>query len=322
MRWAEGLLAFVHRSPLTAVLGGLVVLQLITVGVLAQTGDWSYSFGDALTGALLVTVELVLLYSLGYVLGGPLLAVAAGVVWIVLPPLVLRYWVVGGNPPTNYETPYHEQFLPIAFGFEAPGAATAGCLLLLSGWLVFAPLARRTLTGAGAGAAAGAAAGVAALVHPRVWPALAAPILGLAVARRPRACLACAATAILGLAALAVFRHVPGIHPGWHTTGVSLDLFREYGWSRRLAEYLPLAGLIGLAIRFPAAAAFFGWLLVALIVFPLGRPLSLLPLLVALVPSVPVYVLLTACISLLVPQGRARTVSVPEPGPRGQPAGG
>ena len=101
--------------------------------------------------------------------------------------------------------------------------------------------ARATL---GAGAGAGAAAGAAALAHPRVWPALAAPVLALAVARRPRRRSLCGRGRWSRWArALALFRDVPGIHPGWHTIGQNIDQFREFSWSRRVLEYLPLAGL-------------------------------------------------------------------------------
>ena len=50
---------------------------------------------------------------------------------------------------------------------------------------------------------------------------------------------------------------------------------REFSWSRRLLEYLPLAGVVGLARRSGAAAAFFGEIgLVALVILPLSRPLG------------------------------------------------
>ncbi len=310
MRQAESALEQVRELPAAAVIGALAALQLVSLVLLAHTGDWSYSAGDAVVGAALVTAELVLLYGIGRLLGGALFGLLAGLVWVVGPLVLLRYWVAGGNPLTDFDPIYHEQFLPSAFGFVAPGAVAAGCLLLLSGWLVLAPLTRTTV----AAAAAGAAAGAAALAHPRVWPALAAPVLAFAVARRPRAALASAATALLGLAALALFRDVPGIHPGWHSIGVGIDQFREFSWSRRFLEYLPLAGLVGLARRSVPAAAFFGWLLVTVIVFPLARPLDLLHLLGTLVPGLPVYALLTASIVFLVPRGNAATASVrPEP---------
>ncbi len=37
------------------------------------------------------------------------------------------------------------------------------------------------------------------------------------------------------------------IHFNWNTFRGNLDGFREWGWSKRLLEWLPIAGLIGLA---------------------------------------------------------------------------
>ena len=309
MRWADALLDRLRGLPWAVVVAGLVALQLLALAALARSGDWTYLAGDAAGGAALVTAELVLLYGIGHVLGGPLFGLGAGLLWIVAPLVLLRYWVVGGSPPTDFTPIYHDRFLPAAFGFQAPGAVAAGCLLLASAWLVLAALGRPQLTAI----AAGAAAGGAALAQPRVWPALAAPVLAFAIARKPRTALLCAVAALTGLGALALFRNVPGIHPGWHTMGASLDHFREFSWSRRVLEYLPLAGLIGLARRSPAAAVFFGWLLVTVILFPLGRPLDLLPLLDALVPGLPAYALLAASVAFLVPHRRPVAAAAVQP---------
>ena len=56
---------------------------------------------------------------------------------------------------------------------------------------------------------------------------------------------------------------------------------------------------------------FFGWVFVTVIVFTLGRPLDLLPLLGALVPGLPVYALLTASIVFLVPRVSAAAARAP-----------
>jgi hypothetical protein len=310
MRRVDAAAEALRRLPTGVAFGGLATLQLLSLAALAQTGDWSPSPSDAVVGAALATAELALLYGIGRLLGGPPMALLTGLVWIVAPLVLLRYWVVGGRPPTDFGPIYHEQFLPSAFGLVAPGAVAAGCLLLLSGWLVLAPLPRATV----AAAAAGAAVAAAAVVHPRVWPALAAPALAYAAARRPRAVLASAAAALLGLAALALVRDVPGLNTSWHGIGVGLDQFREFSWSRRVLEYLPLAGLIGLARRSTSGAVFFGWLLATVIVVPLGRPLDLLSLLGAIVPGLPVYALLTASIVFLVPGVSAAAAHArPEP---------
>ena len=311
MRWAEGLAARLRALAPAGAAAGLVVRQLLVLAGLARTGHWGAGAGHALVGAALACVEVVLIYAVGLVVAGRLFALWAGLVWVVAPVLLLRYWVTGGNPPTDFTPVYHDQFLRAAFGFEAAWAVVAGALLLASALLALVPT-RHDLALA---AAAGAAAAGAALAHPLAWPALGAPVLALALARRPRAALLCAGVVLAGLGVLAATRGVPGIHPGWHTMGASLDHFREWSWSRRVLEYLPLAGLVGLAIRRPPAAGFFGWLLVTVIVFPLGRPLELLPLLFALVPGLPAYAFLTASIALLVPQRRAAPATAPSPEP-------
>ena len=115
-----------------------------------------------------------------------------------------------------------------------------------------------------------------------------------------------------GLVALALFRDVPHVAFGWHQMGQSLDSVREFSWSRRVLEYLPLAGVVGLSRRSAAAAAFFGVVLVALVILPLSRPLGLTGYLLAIVPGVPVYWLLTACIPFLVPRVRRQKVALSE----------
>jgi hypothetical protein len=98
---------------------------------------------------------------------------------------------------------------------------------------------------------------------------------------------------------------VPHVAFGWHQSGRTLDSVREFSWSRRLLEYLPLAGVVGLARRSAPAAAFFTVVLVAVVILPLSRPLDLTGYLLAIVPGVPVYWLLTASIPFLVPRPRA-----------------
>ena len=117
---------------------------------------------------------------------------------------------------------------------------------------------------------------------------------------------------MLGRGALALFRHVPGIHPGWHRIGLNLDQFREYSWSRRVLEYLPLAGFVGLGLRHRPAAAFFGWLLAdrdPVHVRPRADTCSQLTL--ALVPGYATYALLTA--SIVLPSRAAAPPRPPRP---------
>jgi hypothetical protein len=305
-----------RQIPPVAACGGLVLLQLLVVGGLERGGGWTFTTADAAGAAALISAELVLLYGVATAISGRLFAIGAALLWIVAPVLLLRFWIAGGYPLVDFATVFHEEFLPKAFGFDAREAVVAGCLLLGSGWLVVGQRGDRWPIGA----AAGVTAGAAAFAHPRLWPALAAPVLAFAVARRPRAAAACGVVVAAGLGFLALTRGLPGIHPGWHRTGVNLDQLREFSWSRRLLEYLPLAGLVGLARKSAPAAAYFGWLLLTAIIFPFGRVLNLLELLAAITPALAVYALLTASIVFLVPHRRRAAAA--EPATRDEPATG
>jgi hypothetical protein len=305
MRWADAWIERGRRVPPLVPLIALAVLQLVVLAGLAHGQGWSYSTGDAVLGALLVTADLVLVCAVAFTIGGRLMGLLAGIAWVLAPAVLTRYFVAGGSPLVDFGTVFRQEVLPYAYGFAAPGAVVAGGLLLVSAWIALAPQARSLAGELGSGAAAGAAIGAAALFHPLLWPAVLAPALALVFARRLRAALAAAAVAVLlGLAALALFRYVPGIHPGWSTIGHNIDQFREFSWSRRVLEYLPLAGFVGLALRHRPAAAFFGWLLLTAIVFPLGRELTLTELMLALVPGYASYAVLAASVVLLVPSRR------------------
>jgi hypothetical protein len=89
-----------------------------------------------------------------------------------------------------------------------------------------------------------------------------------------------------------------------HALNGNLLQIREYGWSLRIAEYLPLAGLVGAFARSRRLGLLLtAWLALAVVV-PMahtrtgGFPVSLLR---AIVPGLPAYLLLTACIVYLVP---------------------
>src|SRR5262245_9621699 len=190
MQWVDALVERGRKVPPLFALIALVVLQLLVLAGLARGGGWSYSTGDAVLGALLVSVELALLCAVGCTIGGRLLGLVAALVWIAAPVVLVRYFIAGGAPLVDFGDVYREQVLPYAFGFHSAAAVAAGCLLLTSAWLALAPAARSVAGDLGAGAAAGAAIGAAALFHPFVWPAIFAPALALTVARRGRGALA------------------------------------------------------------------------------------------------------------------------------------
>jgi hypothetical protein len=230
-------------------------------------------------------------------------ALFAGLVFVAGPVILARRYFQsgGGTPPIDYRLVYRHDVLPTEFGLVHRSALVAACLLLGSAWLV---LARTRLPVWTTAALGGGAAAAAAIVFPHAWPAVAAPVAAALVMRDVRAVVATLATAALAVAALALFRHVPHVAFGWEQSGRSLDSVREFTWSRRLLEYLPLAGVVGLARRSGPAAAFFAVVLVTTVILPLSRPLDLTAYLLVIVPGMPVYWFLTASIPFLVPRPR------------------
>jgi hypothetical protein len=262
----------------------LIALQLVVAVALGHGQGWPHSGGRVAVAALLLVLQVALLYAVVELLGGFATAVAAGLVLVLVPVILYKRYLIIGGGGTDYKTVYRH-------------------LLLASAWLA---LARTRLPLWSTAALAGAAAGAAALASPHTWLALAAPAAAALAARRPAAAGAAAATAAAGLVALALFRHVPHVPFGWHSMGITLGGIREFTWSRRLLEYLPLAGLIGLARRSAPAAAFFGVTLVALVILPLARNHDVTAYLLSIVPGLPTYMLLAASLGFLVPHGGFR----------------
>jgi hypothetical protein len=292
--------------PPRIALPALVVLQLAVAAALGHGQGWRHSTGSAALAACLLTVEVVLLYAIAHRIGGRGAALFAGLLFVLAPAVLAKRYFVTGGGNIDYRTVYRHDVLPTAYGLTGRAELVAACLLLASAWLALAPSRIPPWVAA---AASGAAAGGAALAFPHAWLAVCAPVVAAAASRKPLPIAAAAATAGAGLLALALIRHVPHVPFGWHRMGITLGGVREYSWSRRILEYLPLAGLAGLARRSPRAALFAGTLLVALVILPLARPLDLTGYLLVIVPGLPVYWLLAASIPFLVPRRRPASVA-------------
>lgn len=89
--------------------------------------------------------------------------------------------------------------------------------------------------------------------------------------------------------------------------GLSLSQIREVGWSVRVVEYLPLAGLVAVAVRRPRALVPFAAAFAAATVWPLAHDRGMTENAIAAVPGLPLYAVLAGSLVLLVPaQWRAR----------------
>ena len=126
--------------------------------------------------------------------------------------------------------------------------------------------------------------------------------------RRTRPATAAAAAVLLGLAAIWLSR-APDVE-GFSLDALQANLagLREYFFSQRLLQWVPLAGLIAVARRsIPLALALGGWFggyvafrLTSATTFEEGEFFRLL------LPALPAFVLLTAALPLLVPTLAAR----------------
>jgi hypothetical protein len=286
--------------PLVAV-PALVALQLLAAASLGHGQGWHRSTGSVVVAACLLAAEVTLVYAVMHLVAGRIPALFAGLVLVAGPVILARRYFQsgGGTPPIDYRTVYRHDVLPTELGLVHRAGLVAACLLLGSALLL---VVRTRLPVWSTAALGGAAAAAAALVFPHAWLVVAAPVAAMLVRRDARAVGATLVTAVVGLIALAVFREVPHVAFGWHQMGRSLDSVREFTWSRRLLEYLPLAGVVGLARRSGPAAAFFAVVLVAAVILPLSRPLDLTAYLLVIVPGIPAYWLLTASIPFLVPR--------------------
>jgi len=300
----------VEAAPPLVVVPALVALQLVAAASLGHGQGWPRSTGTVVLAACLLAVEVALVYAVMHLVAGRASALFAGLLFVGGPAILAeRYFQSGGGtPPTDYRIVYRHDVLPTEFGLTHRAGLVAACLLLGSAWLV---LVRTRLPVWSTSAVGGVAAAAAVLVFPHVWLAVTAPVAATLVRRDARAVAATLGTAALGIVALAVFRDVPHVAFGWHQMGQSLDSVREFSWSRRLLEYLPLAGIVGLARRSGPAAAFFAVVLVTAVILPLSRPLGLTGYLLVIVPGMPTYWLLTASIPFLVPRPRVAEESGP-----------
>ena len=94
------------------------------------------------------------------------------------------------------------------------------------------------------------------------------------------------------------------LHFDWTTFRGNLDGFREWGWSKRLLEWLVVAGLIGLARRSLAGAVLIGGWFVTYLLLKGGDPIFTMAagnFLTHMVAVLPAFVLLGASVVFCIP---------------------
>ena len=208
-----------------------------------------------------------------------------------------------------YDPVVRDRVLPLVLGLTAEPAFPAAVALVASAALISTSLDRRSLAGA---ALAGLVAGAAVALEPHSLLFLGAAAGAYVAARRiPEAGVFALALAPAVLAVvLWQARALDGPDPlsfgpvDWGQFTDNMAGLREFFWSQRLLQWLPLAGTIAVARRsVPLALLLGGWMLSFGVVLG-SQPDAGLEgggIFRVLLPALPAYVLLVAAIPLLVP---------------------
>lgn len=276
------------------VLAALQLLQWACVLVFAR--DHAHHW-TALTAACVLVglpVALASVWRLAAGLGGPWLGAFASVVWVLHPflgiPLV----------DSRYRHRYTQEIVPRALGLTESGEFVAMVLLLVAA-VCCARAYRRG--GRPAAVLAGLAAGAAAMVDGAALLFVGGAIVGLLVARRPRRTAWFAAGLAPGVLVFLVRGTWDGLEPGnWGDLAHNFTFIREYSYSLRVLEWMPVAGAIGIARRsLPLAVLVAGWLFAYLAIQGSSSDVLDGSFYRVMLPALPAYVLLAAAIPLLLP---------------------
>jgi hypothetical protein len=281
-------------SPPQFQLGVALALQWLSALAAAVWSQVDEPLGDPvvlLNVVLLGPLALAAAFVVARRLGGAALGLWTLLVWLAAP------WLLAAFALPSYDATARDHVVPLLYGLEPEPGYAAGTALVVAAALMTVPQPRWAV-------GVGVALGTAALLEPATLVFAAAAGLALLVERRLRSLAAAAAALLPFVAALALWQ-------GLDVADRSLDAFegtmvglREYFWSQRLLQWLPLAGAIAvgrrslpLAILLGGGFLAFGLAQTALqhASFDDGLVFELL------LPGLPVYVLLVAAIPLLVP---------------------
>jgi hypothetical protein len=284
-----------------------------------------------LNAIVLLPVALICVYAIAARIAGRLFGYWAALLWIVLPYLGVVFVEQG------YHQKYTELTLPQLLGLSTVPDFPSTVALLIAAYFCLRAVDSRTWHAAGA---AGLAAGYAIAIKPSNAIFLFAPPLLFAVQAR-RALLPFAlglAPALLtvalwkyrGLGQLAAAPAEPMPLAGgvgglghrlynsdlnsWNHLHQVLIGLREHFWAARVIEWLPLAGIVALAIRSLRGLLLIGtWFAAYLLLKGTYIPASIddASIFRILMPGYPAYVVLAASVVLLVPGVRVRPGPAP-----------
>jgi hypothetical protein len=293
-------------------------------------------FQLAVNVLLLAPVALACVYGLGCRIGGRLLGLYAAVLWVVAPYLAVPFFRF------DYHERYVDQILPGALGLTGLADFPSMVCLLVAAYLLVRALETPDWSWA---VVAGLAAVVAVTIKPSNSLFLAGAALLLLLARRWRTAVLYAAAMIPSLLLLALWKwrglgQVPVLafeetrvaagtivssaltekylYLDWDTFRHNMASLREFTYSARVLQWIPIAGTFAVARRsLPLAGLLAGWF-GAFLVIKGTAPQSTVEsgsFFRLLIPAFPAYFLLFVSIPLLVPTlvRRVRALTPPRP---------
>lgn len=286
MRFAELL-----ERP-SRLLAAAVLLQWLTTAIVAlRAKGLELEAIELLNVVLLGPVALLCAYRIASAAGGAALGAWTLLVWVAAP------WIMHAVTLASYDATMRDRVLPLGLGLTPEAGYAAGVALLVAAALL-------AMGGAATTAASGLVTAVAVLLTPEAILFAAPVVLALLAARRPRE-LGFFVSALAPVLLVALLWRQPSFDD--LALGRLRDHFaglREYFWSQRVLQWLPLAGAIAVGRRSVPLAILLGGWFGAFLLAQTSRPgvgFDDGELFRVLLPALPAYVLLAAALPLLVP---------------------
>jgi len=300
----------VFTWPLTLIFGSIVLPALPAIVILQV--------------AILGPLAVCGMYGIGTRIGGKLFGILTGLAWAIAPFAAYHFFY------NRVRFDFGSVALPGTLGLNNLADYPSLVLTIVIAWLLLRSLDDRRWNDI---VLAGTLCGLLIAVKPSNGFFVPAPICALLVARRWRETGGFLLAMVPALVTLAVWKdaglgHLPvlgseAVHVAagaslggavhgrithyipfsWSNFTTNLSELREYGWSLRLAEYLPLAGLIGAFRRGIPHAVLLGLWCIDYMVIKGGTTASVYEwsYFRLTMPGFPAYVLLTCCIVFLIP---------------------
>jgi hypothetical protein len=274
----------------------LQVLQWIAVVVHAERHTNQSTTLVWLSVLVGLPIALYCVYRIAAAIGGRALGALAAAVWVVVPFAMYRLF----DPRYRYQ--YAEQIVPRALGLTESGEFWTMVVLLVACLFTLRAVSR----GRPQAYFAGLAAGIAGMVDAAGLLFVPAALAAFLVARRPRLLVAFAVGLTPGIIVVLARGTGGDVEAGnWNDLHHNGIFIREFFYSLRVLEYLPIAGALAIGRRsIPAMVLIGGWFLAFLAVQGTSSDVTDYTFWRAMLPSLPAYVLLASAIPLLVPAPR------------------